>query len=74
MGPGLTRICDVGVKPLVANEISVNEAFNRGSGPLRGFMEKNVREKDCGCSWMSGEAPPAKSRPICRCASSSLPA
>jgi len=46
MGPVLTRVYDVGVKPLVANEISVNEAFDRASGPLRGFMEKNVREKD----------------------------
>jgi len=46
MGPVLTRVYDVGVKPLVANEISVNEAFDRASGPLRSFMEKNVREKD----------------------------
>src|SRR5271170_3337878 len=46
MGPVITRVYDVGVKPLVANEISVNEAFERASGPLRGFMEKNVREKD----------------------------
>ena len=46
MGPVLTRVYDVGVKPLVANEINVNQAFERASGPLRGFMEKNVREKD----------------------------
>jgi flagellar biosynthetic protein FliP len=46
MGPVLTRVYDVGVKPLVANEINVNEAIDRASGPLRGFMEKNVREKD----------------------------
>ena len=44
MGPVLTRVYDVGIKPLVANEINVNEAFERASGPLRGFMEKNVRE------------------------------
>jgi flagellar biosynthetic protein FliP len=59
MGPVLTRAYDVGVKPLVANEISVNEAFERASGPLRGFMEKNVREKDLQLFMdMSGEAPP----------------
>src|SRR6204780_4943234 len=46
MGPALTRAYDVGIKPLVANEINVNEAIERASGPLRGFMEKNVREKD----------------------------
>src|SRR6202035_3291610 len=59
MGPVLTKAYDVGVKPLVANEISVNEAFERGSVPLRGFMEKNVREKDLQLFMdMSGEAPP----------------
>src|ERR1700742_1665674 len=42
MGPVLTRVYDVGVKPLVANEINVNEAIERASGPLRAFMEKNV--------------------------------
>ena len=61
MGPVLTRVYDVGVKPLVANEISVNEAFNRASGPLRGFMEKNVREKDLRLFVdMSGETQPQR--------------
>jgi flagellar biosynthetic protein FliP len=59
MGPVLTKAYDVGVKPLVANEISVSEALERGSGPLRGFMEKNVREKDLQLFMdMSGEASP----------------
>ncbi len=58
MGPVLTRVYDVGVKPLVANEINVNQAFERASGPLRGFMEKNVREKDLQLFVsMSGEQP-----------------
>jgi len=61
MGPVLTRVYDVGVKPLVANEINVNEAFERASGPLRGFMEKNVREKDLQLFVdMSGEKQPQK--------------
>jgi flagellar biosynthetic protein FliP len=61
LGPVLTRVYDVGVKPLVANEISVNEAFNRASGPLRGFMEKNVREKDLRLFVdMSGETQPQR--------------
>jgi flagellar biosynthetic protein FliP len=46
MGPALQRSYDVGVKPLIANEISPEQAFERGSGPLRAFMQKNVREKD----------------------------
>ena len=57
----LTRVYDTGIKPLVANEIGVNEAFNRASGPLRGFMEKNVREKDLRLFVdMSGEAQPQR--------------
>jgi flagellar biosynthetic protein FliP len=57
MGPVMTRVYDAGVKPLIANEITVDEAFNRGSGPLRGFMEKNVRDKDLKLFMdMSGEA------------------
>jgi flagellar biosynthetic protein FliP len=61
MGPVLTRVYEVGIKPLVANEINVNEAFDRASGPLRGFMEKNVREKDLRLFVdISGEKAPAK--------------
>jgi flagellar biosynthetic protein FliP len=59
MGPVLTKVYDTGVKPLVANEITVNEAFDRASVPLRGFMEKNVRDKDLQLFMdMSGEARP----------------
>jgi len=46
MGPVFTRVYDTGIKPLVANQITVDQAFERGVVPLRGFMEKNVREKD----------------------------
>src|SRR5579884_665331 len=61
MGPVLNRVYDAGVKPLVANQISVDEAFTRAAGPLRGFMEKNVREKDLRLFVdMSGEKPPDK--------------
>jgi flagellar biosynthetic protein FliP len=61
MGPVLTKAYDVGVKPLVNNEIGVNEAFERASVPLRGFMEKNVRPKDLQLFMdMSGERAPDK--------------
>jgi flagellar biosynthetic protein FliP len=46
MGPALQRSYDDGIKPLIANEISAEQAFERSSGPLRAFMQKNVREKD----------------------------
>ncbi len=46
MGPALQNAYDIGVKPLVNNEITVEQAFERTSEPLRAFMQKNVREKD----------------------------
>ena len=46
MGPALQRAYDVGIKPLMNNEISVEQAFERSTVPLKAFMQKNVREKD----------------------------
>jgi flagellar biosynthetic protein FliP len=46
MGPALQTAYDAGVRPLVNNEITVEQAFDRSSAPLKTFMQKNVREKD----------------------------
>ncbi len=46
MGPTLQASYDTAVRPLIANEITTEQAFERGVIPLRAFMEKNVREKD----------------------------
>jgi flagellar biosynthesis protein FliP len=46
MGPALQRSYDEGILPLTNNEISVQQAFDRSTGPLRTFMQKNVRDKD----------------------------
>ena len=46
MGPSLQAAYDAGIRPLVANEITAEQAFERGTVPLRAFMQKNVREKD----------------------------
>jgi len=60
MGPVLTKSYDDGIKPLIANQISVEDALQRASVPLRGFMQKNVREKDLKLFMdLSGEPPPA---------------
>jgi len=60
MGPVLQKSYDEGIRPLIANQINVEEALQRASGPLRGFMEKNVREKDLKLFMdLSGEPPPA---------------
>ena len=46
MGPAFQRAYEQGVRPLIANEIEPEQAFERSSEPFRGFMLKNVREKD----------------------------
>ena len=46
MGPAFQRAYDVGIKPMIANEITAEQAFERSSGPFKEFMLKNVRDKD----------------------------
>ena len=46
MGPALQTAYDSGIRPLINNEITVEQAFERSSQPLKLFMQKNVREKD----------------------------
>ncbi len=59
MGPVFTNVYNTGVKPLVDNQITVDQAFERGAVPLRAFMEKNVREKDLQLfQSLSGDKPP----------------
>jgi flagellar biosynthesis protein FliP len=59
MGPALQNAYDVGVRPLMNNEISVEQAFERSSEPLKTFMQKNVRDKDLALfSDLSKEPPP----------------
>jgi flagellar biosynthesis protein FliP len=46
MWPTFTTAYDAGVRPLLANEITPEQAFQRASDPFRAFMQKNVRDKD----------------------------
>jgi flagellar biosynthetic protein FliP len=60
MGPALQQVYDVGLRPLANNEITIEQAFERSSEPLRAFMQKNVRDKDLKLFVdLSGTAPPA---------------
>ena len=60
MGPAFQNAYDSGIRPLVNNEINVEQAFERSSAPFRTFMLKNVREKDLALFMdLSGEAKPA---------------
>ena len=60
MGPAFQRSYDVGIKPMMANEITAEQAFERASGPFKEFMLKNVRDKDLKLfNDLAKEAPPA---------------
>ena len=48
MWPTFVTAYDAGVRPLIANEITPEQAFERSAEPFRAFMLKNVREKDLG--------------------------
>jgi flagellar biosynthetic protein FliP len=59
MGPTFQRAYDIGIRPLMNNEINAEQAFDRSSEPFRGFMLKNVREKDLRLFMdLAKEAPP----------------
>ncbi len=46
MGPIFQQAYDAGIKPLIAEEIELNEAFELAIKPFQGFMLTHVREKD----------------------------
>jgi flagellar biosynthetic protein FliP len=46
MGPAFQNAYSAGVRPLLNNEITPDQAFDRSAEPFRLFMLKNVREKD----------------------------
>jgi flagellar biosynthetic protein FliP len=46
MAPTLQQTYDQGIAPLLAGEIEMQEAFDRGAAPIHTFMMANVREKD----------------------------
>lgn len=59
MGPAFQRAYDVGIKPMIANEVTAEQAFERASEPFRAFMLKNVRDKDLKLfNDLAKEAPP----------------
>jgi flagellar biosynthetic protein FliP len=65
MAPTLTQTYNVGVAPLMAGTITVQEAFDRGSVPIHDFMAANVREKDVQLFYdLSNTEPPADATAI----------
>jgi flagellar biosynthetic protein FliP len=65
MQPTLQAAYDQGVAPLLAGQIEVQEAFDRGSVPLHDFMAANTREADVQLFFdLSNEAPPETAETI----------
>ena len=46
MGPTLTAVNSQALKPLMAGSVSVEQAIEKGSGPLRNFMLAQTRDGD----------------------------
>jgi flagellar biosynthesis protein FliP len=46
MAPAFERSYDTGIRPLISNQITADQAFGRAAAPFQSFMLKNVREKD----------------------------
>ncbi len=61
MTPIFEKAYEVGVKPLIEEQIEINQAFERASKPFHSFMLSQVREKDLGLFIkLSGEEQPEK--------------
>ncbi len=61
MAPVFQKAYEAGIQPLMNEEIEVNQAFERATGPFQGFMLSHVREKDLGLFLdMSGSKAPEK--------------
>ncbi|MEP7240095.1 MAG: flagellar type III secretion system pore protein FliP [Devosia sp.] len=65
MQPTLQSAYDVGIAPLLAGQIQVQEAFDKGSVPLHDFMAANTRAEDLQLFYdMSSETAPADAETI----------
>lgn len=46
MAPTWNQVHDIAIKPLMDNQITVQEAYDKGIEPIRDFMFKNTRDED----------------------------
>lgn len=61
MAPVWSAVHQEALKPLMAEEITVEEAWDRGIGPIRHFMLRQIREKDLALFVRLAELPEPKS-------------
>lgn len=65
MAPTWNKVNDEALKPLMANQINVEQAYNKGIEPIRQFMFKQTRDQDMELFiGLSNEARPANRNDI----------
>ncbi|MCP4638770.1 MAG: flagellar biosynthetic protein FliP, partial [Methyloversatilis sp.] len=57
MGPTLTAVNGQALKPLMAGSVTVEQAIDKGSGPLRNFMLAQTRDSDIEAIYAIAKAP-----------------
>ncbi|OSZ65210.1 flagellar biosynthetic protein FliP [Sphingomonas sp. IBVSS2] len=57
MGPTLTAVNSQALKPLMAGSVTVEQAIEKGSGPLRNFMLAQTRDSDIEAIYAIAKAP-----------------
>ncbi|MBN8811088.1 MAG: flagellar biosynthetic protein FliP [Sphingomonas sp. 67-41] len=57
MGPTLTAVNSQALKPLMAGSVTVEQAIDKGSGPLRNFMLAQTRDSDIEAIYAIAKAP-----------------
>jgi flagellar biosynthesis protein FliP len=65
MGPVFSDINEVALQPYMDGTMTVSQAYDAGSVPLRGFLLENTREDELQLMiGLSGEAPPASAQEV----------
>lgn len=57
MGPTLSAVNNQALKPLMSGSVSVEQAIDKGSGPLRNFMLAQTRDSDIEAIYAIAKAP-----------------
>lgn len=62
MAPTWNRVNDQALKPLMDGKMNVQEAYDKGIGPIREFMFKHVRDEDLALFISMSQMPQPKTR------------
>lgn len=57
MGPAMQSVAQIGIQPFLADQISIEQALERSSAPLREFMLRQVHDQDLKTTYELSHAP-----------------